>query len=257
MVERPRSGGIHIEVSSGARERFDLHGRRKRIARHQACHSAGEKPRAAEWGLKPGHIGVMGFSAGGELAALASTQYDAGVPRAADPVQRESSKPAFQALLYPAIPRDLTLSKDTPPAFLVCGEDDRQDIAQGLPELYLALKRAGVSAEIHVYAGVGHGFGIRQANGAAVFTVAATLSRMAPPRNASQDPGRLSNRWLAGFSQGRCWVPESALQFEDSLHQEPFLAGFCVPEWLLELPHEILPLLNFGVAGVGFVFGCK
>jgi hypothetical protein len=83
----------------------------------------------------------MGFSAGGELAALASTQYDAGVPRAADPVQRESSKPAFQALLYPAIPRDLTLSKDTPPAFLVCGEDDRQDIAQGLPELYLALKR--------------------------------------------------------------------------------------------------------------------
>jgi len=110
----------------------------------------------------------MGFSAGGELAALASTRYDTGVSSAADPVERESSKPAFQALLYPAIPRDMTLSKETPPAFLACGEDDRQDIAQGLPELYLALKRAGVSAELHVYAGVGHGFGIRQNNGTAV-----------------------------------------------------------------------------------------
>lgn len=123
---------------------------------------------ASEWGLNPQHIGVMGFSAGGELAALASTRYDAGISSAADPVERESSKPAFQALLYPAIPHDMTLSRETPPAFLACGEDDRQDIAQGLPELYLALKRAGVSAELHVYAGVGHGFGIRQNNGAAV-----------------------------------------------------------------------------------------
>lgn len=126
------------------------------------------RSRASEWGLNPERIGVMGFSAGGELAALASTRYDAGVSSAADPVDRESSKPAFQALLYPAIPHDMTLSKETPPAFLVCGEDDRPDISQGLPELYLALKRAGASAELHVYAGVGHGFGIRQNNGAAV-----------------------------------------------------------------------------------------
>jgi acetyl esterase/lipase len=126
------------------------------------------KSRASEWGLNPDHIGVMGFSAGGELAALASTRFDPGVSSAADPVERESSKPAFQALLYPAIPHDMTLSKETPPAFLACGEDDRPDIAQGLPELYLVLKRAGVSAELHVYAGVGHGFGIRQNNGAAV-----------------------------------------------------------------------------------------
>jgi len=126
------------------------------------------RSRASEWGLNPDDVGVMGFSAAGELAALASTRYDTGVSSAADPVERESSKPAFQALLYPAIPRDMTLSKETPPAFLACGEDDRQDIAQGLPELYLALKRAGVSAELHVYAGVGHGFGIRQNNGTAV-----------------------------------------------------------------------------------------
>jgi acetyl esterase/lipase len=126
------------------------------------------RSRAGEWGVDPERVGVMGFSAGGELAALASTRYDQGVPSATDPVERESSKPAFQALIYPAIPPDMHLSKETPPAFLACGEDDRQDIAQGLPELYLALKRVGVSAELHVYAGAGHGFGLRKSNGTAV-----------------------------------------------------------------------------------------
>jgi endo-1,4-beta-xylanase len=123
------------------------------------------RSRALEWGLNRERIGVMGFSAGGELAALAATRGDAGTAAATDPVEHESSKPAFQALLYPAIPHDMNLSKETPPAFLACGEDDRQDIAQGLPELYLALKRAGVSTELHVYAGVGHGFGVRESNG--------------------------------------------------------------------------------------------
>jgi acetyl esterase/lipase len=122
------------------------------------------RSRASQWGLDPERIGVMGFSAGGELAALAATRFDAGTADAPDPVEHESSKPAFQALLYPAIPHDMHLSKETPLAFLACGEDDRQDIAQGLPELYLALKRAGVSAELHVYAGVGHGFGVRESN---------------------------------------------------------------------------------------------
>jgi acetyl esterase/lipase len=120
------------------------------------------KSRAAEWGVRADRIGVMGFSAGGELAALAGTRYDDGDPKAADVVDRLSSKPAFLALLYPAIPKDMRLSKDTPPAFLACGENDRQDISQGLPELYLAMKKAGVSAELHVYTGVGHGFGLRE-----------------------------------------------------------------------------------------------
>lgn len=104
------------------------------------------RARAAEWKVRPDRIGVMGFSAGGELAALAGVH---------------AVRPAFQVLVYPAIPKQLPLSRDSAPAFLVCGENDRQNISQGLPELYLAMKQAGVSAELHVYAAAGHGFGLR------------------------------------------------------------------------------------------------
>jgi acetyl esterase/lipase len=135
------------------------------------------RSRASEWSIHPDHIGVIGFSAGGELAALASDRpvagtglekTDAGKPAPAgpptDPIDRQSSRPAFQALIYPAIPRDLQLSKQTPPAFLACGANDRQDISEGLPHLYLQMKSAGVPAELHIFAGVGHGFGIRKTN---------------------------------------------------------------------------------------------
>jgi acetyl esterase/lipase len=126
------------------------------------------RSRSKEWGIDPERIGVMGFSAGGELAALASTRYDEGLPSSDDPIERASSKPNFQALLYPAIPKDPRLTAETPRAFLACGGNDRQDIAEGLPNLYLALTRLHVSAELHIYAGVAHGFGVRKTNPAPV-----------------------------------------------------------------------------------------
>jgi len=122
------------------------------------------RSRSAEWGVDPNRLGVMGFSAGGELAALASMHFADGSSDAADPIERQSSRPAFQALIYPAIPKEITLTKATPSAFLACGEEDRPDIAQGVPELYLALRKAGVSAELHVFSKTGHGFGLRESN---------------------------------------------------------------------------------------------
>jgi acetyl esterase/lipase len=126
------------------------------------------RSRSQEWGIDPARIGVLGFSAGGVLAALASTRYDQGSPASADPVERASSKPDFQALLYPALPQDPRLTAETPRAFLACGGDDRPGISQGLAEFYLAMNRLHIPAELHIYAGIGHGFGVRNSNPAPV-----------------------------------------------------------------------------------------
>jgi acetyl esterase/lipase len=112
-------------------------------------------------------LGAIGFSAGGELAALLSTrsESDAATPVATlDSIDRLSSRPSFQGLIYPALPKVMPLSKDTPPAFLACGANDRPDISEGLPALYLNMKHAGTPVELHIFSGVGHGFGIRTAN---------------------------------------------------------------------------------------------
>ncbi|MBI5767086.1 MAG: alpha/beta hydrolase [Verrucomicrobia bacterium] len=122
--------------------------------------------RASEWGVDPTRVGIIGFSAGGEVALLAATRYAAGKPDAADTLDRHGSRPDFFGLIYPGgLPRtDIALSKDVPPAFLAAGYGDRQNISEGLAEFYLKCKKAGISAELHMYAGAGHGFGVRASN---------------------------------------------------------------------------------------------
>lgn len=119
------------------------------------------RSRAQEWGIKPDRIGIMGFSAGGELAAFAAMKSDPGKADAADPVERASSRPDFQALIYPGTSNLFTVEKGMPPAFIACGYGDRPDIAEGMASLYLKYKAAGVKAELHIYSNAGHGFGYK------------------------------------------------------------------------------------------------
>ena len=122
------------------------------------------RSRASQWHLDPERVGVLGFSAGGELAILAATRGDAGAAAATDPIERQSSQPNFQADLYPGMPADTRITKATPPVFLLAGSEDDPRISQGLASFYLALRKAEVPAELHLFDGVGHGFGLRAAN---------------------------------------------------------------------------------------------
>lgn len=119
------------------------------------------RARSAEWHLNPAKIGVMGFSAGGEVAVMASTRYDMGRADAADSIERQGSKPDYQILIYPGIRvENVKVNKDTPPTFMLCADNDKGP-AMAVPALYLELKKAGVPAELHIYNSGGHGFGYR------------------------------------------------------------------------------------------------
>ena len=116
---------------------------------------------ATDWGIDPTRIGILGFASGGDLALRAGTHYDTGVPGSPDPVERIGCRPDFMVLMYPSLPSDGTIDGGTPRAFLACAADDHPGISQGIANIYLQLRQAGVSAELHVYARGGHGFGIR------------------------------------------------------------------------------------------------
>ncbi len=117
------------------------------------------RSRAAEWGIRTDRVGIVGFSAGGELAAWAETMFSAVQTKPADPIDRQSSRPDFAVLGYPALGGDSpTVVKDTPPTFLVVADDDR--FAGATAAYYSKLKAQGVPAELHIYARGGHGVGM-------------------------------------------------------------------------------------------------
>lgn len=120
------------------------------------------RSRAGEWHIDPARVGVMGFSAGGHLAALSGIHFDSGTAAAGDPIDRQSSRPAFLGLIYPYLPDEVRFTAATPPAFLLGGEKD--EISAGLPSRYLELEHLGVPTELHMLVGVGHGFGMRPVN---------------------------------------------------------------------------------------------
>jgi acetyl esterase/lipase len=126
------------------------------------------KSKAKDWGIDTARVGVMGFSAGGEIAALSAMRFDDGDHSAPDMIDRQSSRPSFQALIYPGNSSRYTVSKQSPPLVIVCGYNDRADISKGMAELYLKYKEMGVPAELHIYSNAGHGFGMRATNKGAV-----------------------------------------------------------------------------------------
>lgn len=126
------------------------------------------RSKAKEWNIDASKLGVLGFSAGGELAALAAMESDNGKGDATDPVEQMGSRPDFQVLIYPGSSNRFSVRKGMPPVFIALGAKDRDDISKGMAELYLKYKAAEVPAELHIYSNAGHGFGYRPgSNGAA------------------------------------------------------------------------------------------
>ena len=116
------------------------------------------RSRSAEWGIDTNRIGMVGYSAGGEVVSLAAFTENAGLTNATDAVDPASARPDFIVEIYPGplgIPA--TLPASPPPAFLLCADDDRfhSVVTTDLLEKYRAAK---VPAELHLYAKGGHGF---------------------------------------------------------------------------------------------------
>ena len=146
------------------------------------------RSRAAEFGINPNRIGIMGFSAGGHLASTLGTHFDAGDPSASDPVERASCRPDFLILAYPVITMDarythqgsrtnllgpnpdpklvelfsneLQVTAQTPPSFLFHTTDDATVPVENSVNFYLALLEHKVPAEMHLYEHGAHGTGL-------------------------------------------------------------------------------------------------
>ncbi len=146
------------------------------------------RSRAAEFEISPDRVGMMGFSAGGHLASTVATHFDGGTPAAADPVDRVGSRPDFVILGYPVISleapfvhagsaknllgenpdpklvhelsNEFQVTPQTPPTFLFTTSEDETVPAENSVNFYLALHKAGVPAELHVFEKGPHGVGL-------------------------------------------------------------------------------------------------
>jgi acetyl esterase/lipase len=150
---------------------------------------------AAEWHIDPRKIGVLGFSAGGHLSAAISTHFAQRLYPAVDAADKESCRPDFAVPIYPghlslsaaewdakqgarkfvvrhapmadkhlALNPDIPVTTQTPPTFLLQAQDDHVDNVADSLAYYIALKKAGVPVEMHLYAQGGHAFGLRRTN---------------------------------------------------------------------------------------------
>jgi acetyl esterase/lipase len=150
------------------------------------------RSRAKEFGIRPDRIGIMGFSAGGHLAATVGTHYDRGDSAAGDPIDRISCRPDFLVLAYPVISfvasyshsasarnllgdnpdmklreelsNELHVTSDTPPTFLFGTSTDKVVPPENSVAFYLALHTAGVPAELHIFQKGPHGVGLDSAD---------------------------------------------------------------------------------------------
>ena len=146
------------------------------------------RTRAAEYGVKPDRIGMMGFSAGGHLTSTAETHFDSGNPNAPDPIDRASSRPDFAILGYRGdfvygalchrgsahallgdspdpklaeyLSSDLQVTSRTPPTFLFSTSEDTVVPSENSVAFYLALHKAKVPAELHIFKQGPHGVGL-------------------------------------------------------------------------------------------------
>jgi acetyl esterase/lipase len=146
------------------------------------------RARAGEFSLRADHIGVMGFSAGGHLASTAATHFDSGNSSAPDPIDRVSCRPDFAILIYPVISftqpythhgsvvsllgehpdpkllqelsNELRVTHDSPPSFLFSTGEDTAVPPENAVAFYLALRKAGVPAEMHIFEKGPHGVGL-------------------------------------------------------------------------------------------------
>lgn len=124
------------------------------------------RSRAKEWSVNPERVGILGFSAGGALAALADIRFDRGKKNAADPIEQQSCRPDFVGLVYAGWkPIDITAPKDAAPAFLTSAGSDDTFHAKETVEFFNSLFAVGVPADLHIYAHGGHGGGIGNRNG--------------------------------------------------------------------------------------------